>query len=418
MRQLRSRVRLTKGEAVKRLFAIVIAIVIAVVAMMFCAGCGDDNSTGPTGPSIPAGLSATGSLHKIELAWNASSGGGLTGYNVYRSADGVDFTKLNASPLTDLAYLDTDVDGEIYYSYKVTAIGTSESGFSRVVRSMLGTRLLSSYASGCVVAADTLNPYIAEDTVKVDGGNLEIQPGARLYVLDRAVVDMEVVDVSTHRDILVNGLLRVVSSTSASATLTAHKTGGALADGEGFAIWFNNTSEDYNPGDGSGTLVQNCNITYLKQGNFAIRVTACAPRFYNCKIYANRTTGGSYFEIFDGGAPTIEHCDLTRIVLTVRTNLIGTGASIVKNTCRDGYYSIYFSDGSNGMVDSGQIANNDFDGTVNGLYLLNVAGSENIPLGNNYWDGGVPTVIQNSTTATVAFAPTLAVPPADCGPTW
>jgi hypothetical protein len=414
MRLLRSLCGSTKEEPVKHF----IGVVTVIIAMMLCAGCGNDNSTGPTGPSIPDGLSATGSLHKIELAWSASSGGGLTGYNVYRSADGVTFTKLNASPLPDPTYQDTDVHDGVYYSYKVTATGNSESGFSGIVRSMHGTRLLGSYASGCVLPAGDLNPYVAEDSVKVVGGNLEIQHGASLYLLDGALIDMEVVDKDTYRDILVMGLLRAVPSTSAPATLTAHKTGGAWADGEGFHVRFFNDCEDYNTADGSGTFLQNCSIEYLRESNSAILVSACSPRLHNCKISSNRITGGSYFEITDGGAPTIDHCYLTRIVLTIRTSLIGTGASITKNTCRDGYYSIYFSYGSNAMVDGGQIANNNFDGTVNGLYLLNVAGSENIPLGNNYWDGGVPTVVQNSTTITVDFAPTLAAPPADCGPTW
>jgi hypothetical protein len=104
------------------------------------------------------------------------------------------------------------------------------------------------------------------------------------------------------------------------------------------------------------------------------------------------------------------------VVVKINTDLRDTGAFITRNVCRDGYYSIYFF-GPFGpeMVDPDQVAYNDFDGTVNGLYLFQVDEGE-IPLGNNYWDGGLPDIVGG--VATVNFEPTLAEPPADCGPTW
>jgi hypothetical protein len=393
-------------------------LVVAGMLIALVAGCGDDGG-GPEGPKVPTGLTAEGSLGLIALAWDAFSADGLTGYNVYRGADGGAFAKINADPVAGLGYQDTVVaDGE-YYSYKITGVGTEESDFSAVVRSMHGTRLNRHYDAGCQVAADGLAPYVAEDTVTVAGGPLEIQPGARLYVLDDAVVDLEFVSLDGASRIQVDGLLRVVSSASAPAKLTAHKAGGALADGEGFAIAFGDQCDDYDPGDGSGTLVGNCIIENLQQGNFAVFITASSPRIYNSKISSTRSTGGSYFEIDGGAAPTIENCLVTRMVLTVRTDLRGTGAAIRRNRCRGGYYDIYFSGGADPRVDAGQVAYNDLGVGLSGIYLWNVTGTEDVPLGNNYWTTGPPVVIQGgTTTVTVDFAPTLDEPPADCGPTW
>jgi hypothetical protein len=145
-------------------------------------------------------------------------------------------------------------------------------------------------------------------------------------------------------------------------------------------------------------------------------VRSCSPRFYNCKISSNKATGGSYFTIRESTELIIENCSITRVVVKINTDLRGTGASISRNICRGGYYSLYFY-GSYGprMVDPGQVAFNDFDGTRNGFYMFQVDEGE-IPVGNNYWDGGLPDIVGGS--GTVDFEPILAEPPANCGPTW
>jgi hypothetical protein len=394
-------------------FAVALAL-----AVMLGAGCGDDGSGPSQPPSVPTGLSAQGTLGEIELTWDASTGGGLTGYNVYRSTDGANFTLLTATPVSGLAYQDTDVDDGVYYSYRITAVGSGESDYSAIVRQMHGTRLLARYDSGCVLEAGALNPYVAEDSVVVAGGDLEIQSGASLYILDSAVVDIEVEPAGPSIDISVRGLLRVEASPAAPAKLTAHYTDGTLPDGMGYALEFFDETIDYDPGDGSGTLIQNCYIENLEQGDGAFLVRSCSPRFYNCKISSNKVTGGSYFTIRETTALIVEHCYIYRVTLKISTNLFGTGALITKNTCRDAYYSIYFS-GPAGpfVVDPGQIAYNDFDGTVHGLYLFQVEAG-NIELGNNYWDGGLPEIVPPDWPGTIVVTPTLAEPPADCGPTW
>jgi hypothetical protein len=395
-----------------------VAIVLAL-AMLVCAGCGSDNGGSEpeaNPPSVPTGVTAQGALDLITLAWSASSGGGLTGYNVYRSADGVGFTKLNTTPVAQLSYQDTDVDDGVYYAYKITAVGDAESDYSGVVRQMHGTRLLESYDAGCLLDAPALSPYVAEDSVKIAGGNLEIASGISLYVLDGAVVEFVFDSETPNREIRVYGLLRVEASPSAPATFTAHRTDGPFVDGTGYSLMFFDEAVDYNPGDGSGTLIQNCYIENLNQGDGALLVNSCSPRFFNCKLSSSKSTGGSYFTIRGSTNLTVEHCSITRVVVKINTDLRGTGASITRNLCRDGYYSIYFFGSYGpGMVDPGQVAYNDFDGTRNGLYLFQVDAGE-IPLGNNYWDGGLPEIVGGA--ATVDFEPTLIEPPSGCGALW
>jgi hypothetical protein len=386
------------------------------LAAVFVAACGGDGGSGPVAPpSVPTGLRAEGALGVITLAWDASSGTNLAGYNIYRSSGG-GFAKINASTVPGLTYQDTNVQTGVYYSYKITAVGGAESDYSSVVRQMHGTRLLGRYESDCVLEAGALSPFVAEDSVVIAGGDLEIQSGAALYVLDGAVVDFEFDSETSNRQVRVHGLLRFESSPATPAKVTANAVDGTNMDGKGYALMLYDDSIDYNAVDGSGTLIQNCYIESLNQGDGAVLVWSCSPRFYNCRISSSKSTGGSYFTIRPDSAPTVENCYIYRVVLTIRGDLRGTGALITRNTCRSGYYSIYFSGPAGpGMVDSGQVAYNDFDGTVNGLYLFQVDEGE-IPLGNNYWDGGLPAVVGGA--ATVDFTPELAEPPADCGPTW
>jgi hypothetical protein len=234
--------------------------------------------------------------------------------------------------------------------------------------------------------------------------------------LDNAVIDLEFDPQDPETGITVRGLLRVAASPSAPAKFTAHRTDGPLQDGQGYDFEFLDEVIDYNSGDGSGTLIQNCYIENLEQGDGAIRVDRCSPRFYNSRISSNKTTGGSYFTMSNGAAPIIENCHVYRVTLKIRTDFRGTGALITRNTCRGGYYTIYFF-GPVGpeMVDPGQVAYNDFDGTRNGLYMFQVDAGD-IPLGNNYWDGGLPEIVGGA--GTIIFEPVLSAPPADCGPTW
>jgi hypothetical protein len=60
--------------------------------------------------------------HGVEVTWVASTTAGVTGYNVYRSTDGVNFTKLTASPITVTNYLDQTAAVSTSYEYDSTAV--------------------------------------------------------------------------------------------------------------------------------------------------------------------------------------------------------------------------------------------------------------------------------------------------------
>lgn len=77
-----------------------------------------------TAPSKPAGVSAVGGDGYIQIKWNKSSEGDLSGYYVYRSTtENGTFTKIS-SKLTTLNHYDRNVNRDTTYYYKVEAIDT------------------------------------------------------------------------------------------------------------------------------------------------------------------------------------------------------------------------------------------------------------------------------------------------------
>lgn len=99
---------------------------------------GDDETTGPTAPAAPSGLSATSQDGAIALEWEAVSSGDT--YRVYRStSSGVD---ASGSPLDtgvgSADYVDDTAENGTKYYYVVTAVATeggesAESGLSNEV---------------------------------------------------------------------------------------------------------------------------------------------------------------------------------------------------------------------------------------------------------------------------------------------
>lgn len=83
------------------------------------------------------GVAAAG--HSVALSWNPS-GSGAVGYNVYvASASGGPYSRLTPSPVTAVAYLDTNVlSGDTYY-YVVTALSSAdkESAHSSEVKAII-----------------------------------------------------------------------------------------------------------------------------------------------------------------------------------------------------------------------------------------------------------------------------------------
>lgn len=88
-------------------------------------------------PGAPANVEAVAvSGNKITVSW-ASVGSGIT-YNIYRSQDNGNFTKLTGSPVAGTSYDDTWVSPAVTYYYYVTAVNqqSEESGRSNVASAL------------------------------------------------------------------------------------------------------------------------------------------------------------------------------------------------------------------------------------------------------------------------------------------
>lgn len=90
-----------------------------------------------TPPSPPANLEAQLNGIYVELNWQQNTEEDLGGYNVYRStASGGGYVKVNGSPVTQSAFVDTGAPGGQTVCYVVTAVDTAgnESGPSNEAR--------------------------------------------------------------------------------------------------------------------------------------------------------------------------------------------------------------------------------------------------------------------------------------------
>jgi hypothetical protein len=79
-------------------------------------GCGGVSST----QSYTATIQPTPN-HVVDLSWQASTSKGVTGYNIYRSPDGVAWQQLNVSLIASTLYTDSTVSNGSTYYYAVTA---------------------------------------------------------------------------------------------------------------------------------------------------------------------------------------------------------------------------------------------------------------------------------------------------------
>lgn len=60
--------------------------------------------------------------HVVDLSWNPSTTTDVSGYNVYRGPDGVNWQKINVSLLTSTNYSDSTVANGSTYYYAATAV--------------------------------------------------------------------------------------------------------------------------------------------------------------------------------------------------------------------------------------------------------------------------------------------------------
>ncbi|MFP5228638.1 MAG: choice-of-anchor D domain-containing protein [Acidobacteriota bacterium] len=87
-------------------------------------------SNAASGGSSAIALSGTGtsaSSYEVQLNWSApaSSSDAVTGYNVYRAANGGAYQRLNSSASQSATYTDTTVQSGTSYSYEVMSVDAS-----------------------------------------------------------------------------------------------------------------------------------------------------------------------------------------------------------------------------------------------------------------------------------------------------
>ncbi len=372
---------------------------------------GDDyvwTFTAKVRPPAPTNVTAVGELNLITLTWTASAG--VDGYDVFRSGDeGETYDKL-AELLTDTSYedvIDSPEGDGVLYRYIVVSVKDVNSLDSDIAKGMHGTRLAASYPAGYSLGTD--GPYVVEGDVEIRGGNLTIGSGKQLYVLDDSAIDIGdtyMIDVA--------GLLHVSADTDHPATFAS---GNTLVDNNGFRIQIQDSAVDYDAVTGSGTLIQNTTISDLRGGSWAIRIGNAAPRLSDLNMTVNSDAGTGPIEILDGSAATISHVTGTNTYLSI----VGTPAAGFKaelNQFRDGVYALRFANADSPVLTSDQVVNNDFDGSLDVL-LSGISGSTAIPLGGNYWAGGMGTPpLADVTGGTVDFTTALSAAPATAGATW
>ena len=85
------------------------------------------HSTANKIPNAPSNLAAVSSGHKVKLNWDVSTSSGVNNYNIYRSTDGVSFTKLIST--TNNTYTNTGLTAYTKYYYKVAAFDSLDLSY-------------------------------------------------------------------------------------------------------------------------------------------------------------------------------------------------------------------------------------------------------------------------------------------------
>ena len=117
---------------IKRYLAIILVISLA----LFMWACSDPAEDDVTAPAAPTGLAFDANQSgdgQIYISWEAPEDNDLANYNIYRDSGTGTFSFIIS--VSEVFYLDTQLDYTIEYGYKVTAVDDSdnESGFSNEV---------------------------------------------------------------------------------------------------------------------------------------------------------------------------------------------------------------------------------------------------------------------------------------------
>lgn len=94
-----------------------------------------------TPPSAPTGLSGSTTSNSVSLNWADNTEADLAGYFVYRARrSGGPYTRVNSSPVSTSAFVDTGLARRTRYFYQVTATDTSGNESARSARIRVTTR--------------------------------------------------------------------------------------------------------------------------------------------------------------------------------------------------------------------------------------------------------------------------------------
>ncbi len=371
----------------------------------------------PTQVAVADQYSAEGVLDQVHVTWTASPSAPAS-YLVFRSADGGTTWEQRGSAggtTFDDALPAADLCTRLRYRVASQApLASSPRSADEAVR---GTLLQSSTDTAELGTEAALSPYLVEGSVSLDSSFFRVQPRTLLCVGPGATLS-----VADGANFLVYGMLRVVGTPAAPATLQAHGAGGAPATvGPLFGVSVHpddTVSSSYDPATGRGTLVE-----YARLEGFPSLSFGTPWRLHQAKVTA-RADGTTLLFQFDGAA-SVTDCTFVGYFVTVvgafaaaptfevKRNLfhLGVGFPITLNGA---FAGVAAAD----MIGAGQVTGNAFAAGLVSTFGFTASGV--VPLGGNYWGGEAPSVIGDfpeGVAVTGAFDPVLATAPV-AGATW
>jgi len=145
-------------------------------------------------PNAPTNLAIDAGPRKTKLSWTASSSSGVNNYNIYRSTDGISFTKTGSSVSTN--YIDSSLTAFQKYYYRITAFDSLdasytnyglESGYTSVVNAVPNNIFYASNSGNDNNIGSATNPLAKIQTSinrTVNGDTVIINSGTYLENLN------------------------------------------------------------------------------------------------------------------------------------------------------------------------------------------------------------------------------------------
>lgn len=281
-------------------------------------------STANKVPNSPTNLIALASGHKIKLNWDISTSNGVNNYIIYRSTDGINFSKLAST--NSNSYTNNGLTAYTKYYYKVSAFDSLDLSYDNYglespltesifatptnvfyVDSALGNDLsgIGSSNSPYKKISTAVNASISGDTILVGNGTY----------LDNVILTkkLTIIAQSSQKNTIVKPLLttsQIFNFTSGALNSKLYGftiTGGGNVRGSAIDCNF------------SSPIIENCIITN-NGGEAPIHFYYTDAVINNCLIYRN-TGNNVFFYDPNDKIPTVNHSTI------VYNTGIGTGTS-------------------------------------------------------------------------------------------